>query len=420
MPTFATAAKNRPGSSYSSGQWQTLRRLFVSPAIIFTTALLIRAAVVLHGMFAMPLTRLWGHCEAGYIAVSLLSGKGFSGAFLGTSVPTAWLTPAYPVLVTLVFAAFGPYTRAATAALLTINAFAGAATAVILQRVGTRYFGSTAGAIAAWIWALWYYLALFTLVIWDTEISALLVAVSLLMLPEVADSDRPMHAAGAGAFWGASCLWNPSLAALTAVSSLYLAWRQRSARLFACYVGAFLIVIAPWLIRNYLTFGEFVFLRSNLYAELHFANQPGLGEAVGDYTSFPDVSAEYQKQGERLYLAHQRAAFWDYVRHYRREFVQRCLWRLGRYWTNPPSIRWTWIPFSMVALAGAVIALRCNRDRALLLLSYLVVFPLVYYLTYTYPKYRHPIEPVIVLLVACTVTATISRVRGVTPAQAKS
>jgi hypothetical protein len=361
-------------------------------------------------MVAMPLTLLWGRCEAGYIAVSILSGKGFSGAFLGTSVPTAWLAPGYPLLVALVFAGFGSYTRAATAVLLAINAFAGAATAVLLKHVGTRYFSAETGLIAAWIWAMWYYLAVFTLIIWDTEISAFLVALSLLILPEVADSDRPLRWAGAGAFWGASCLWNPSLVSLAAVSALHLSWRRRSARLLACYVGALLITIAPWLIRNYLTFGKFVFLRSALYANLHFANQPGLGEAIGDFTSYPDVSPEYQSRGEQFYLAQQRAAFWDYVRHHGREFAGRCFWRIRTFWTNPPYIRWTWTLFSLASLGGGVMALGRNRAGALLVLSYLTIFPLVYYLTLTYPKYRHPIEPAIIVLVACATGAIVSAV----------
>jgi len=51
----------------------------------------------------------------------------------------------------------------------------------------------------------------------------------------------------------------------------------------------------------------------------------------------------------------------------------------------------------LLGLAGAR---RSLSLASLPLLNVIVVFPVVYYVTHTTPRYRHPIDPIIVLLAA--------------------
>jgi hypothetical protein len=52
---------------------------------------------------------------------------------------------------------------------------------------------------------------------------------------------------------------------------------------------------------------------------------------------------------------------------------------------------------SFLAFAGLAGAIRDDRDGAVPLAILLICFPLVYYITHLEERYRHPIDPVIVI-----------------------
>jgi hypothetical protein len=54
----------------------------------------------------------------------------------------------------------------------------------------------------------------------------------------------------------------------------------------------------------------------------------------------------------------------------------------------------------MGALAGIAVLIRRRSDYAFPLAAYPVVFPFLYYITHTSLRYRHPIDPVVLLLTA--------------------
>src|ERR1700674_2060416 len=60
--------------------------------------------------------------EAGNIAYSLASGKGFSNPFRRETGPTAWLTPVYPLLVAGIFRVFGIFTANSFFVVVFLNA----------------------------------------------------------------------------------------------------------------------------------------------------------------------------------------------------------------------------------------------------------------------------------------------------------
>jgi hypothetical protein len=52
----------------------------------------------------------------------------------------------------------------------------------------------------------------------------------------------------------------------------------------------------------------------------------------------------------------------------------------------------------VLAFGGLVVLLRRRRAEGLLFAALLLCFPVVYYVTFVIPRYRHPIEPEMVLL----------------------
>jgi hypothetical protein len=63
---------------------------------------------------------------------------------------------------------------------------------------------------------------------------------------------------------------------------------------------------------------------------------------------------------------------------------------------------------SVLAFVGLFLAFRNGNPAVPLFAITLIVFPLVYYVTHPTPRYRHPIEPAMVLLAAYAITELLS------------
>ncbi len=94
--------------------------------------------------------------EPSHIAAHLAKGEGFSSPYDAVPIaPTAQQPPVYPVLLAMIFKFLGVYSRAALAAIVALNAVAGAAIAALIYLVGRQYFSSTAAIVSAWAWVGW-------------------------------------------------------------------------------------------------------------------------------------------------------------------------------------------------------------------------------------------------------------------------
>lgn len=337
--------------------------------------------------------------EQGAIAHSLLSGHGYSGAFAGTSVPTAWFAPGFTYFLVLLFKCCTPLTAARI--VLALNLLFSSLTAAILGWLGKRTLGSRAGVLAGWVWALWYYCTAFPLLLSDTSLCALLLPIGILATYKVESSKRLWEWAAYGIFWGVSCLVSPAFFSVLGLYWVYLWVRPRSAPAVqrsgvAISILVFALTMAPWTLRNYFTFGRFIFVRADLPAEMYYANQEGLGDAPANYDTFPTADSSYQHGGEPAYLAEKKTLLLSYIRSHPQEFLRRSAERVLRFWTIPESAGFGFV--SVGAFLGLGLAIREQRARALPLAIPMIAFPLVYYLVFAFPKHRHPLDPVIVLL----------------------
>ena len=57
-----------------------------------------------------------------------------------------------------------------------------------------------------------------------------------------------------------------------------------------------------------------------------------------------------------------------------------------------------WPIISLLAWVGLALILKRNRFQGAPYAIVLVVFPIIYYITHSFPTYRHPIEPVVIIL----------------------
>src|SRR5579862_79565 len=118
--------------------------------------------------------------ETGFIAYSLVSGRGFSSPQGEESGPTAWLTPIYPLLIAGIFRFLGIGTLHAFYASVFMNMIFSAATCIPIFYIGRRLGGVGLAAGAGWAWALLPNAIILPFGwIWDTALTALCVALLL-------------------------------------------------------------------------------------------------------------------------------------------------------------------------------------------------------------------------------------------------
>ena len=384
-------------------------RWSTAPGLIFCIAVLVRVPVLWAHMHDPRLATMF--TEHAAIAHSWLRGQGYSGAFPGTTTPSAWFSPLPTFFLVLLFKYFTMLTSARI--VLTLNLFFSAATAVGILLAGKELLGILAAAIAAWIWVFWYYVAIFPLFLDETSLNALLLIAGVWGLLWIDRSRRAWQWLAFGMYWGFSCLVNPAFFSVLFFYWIWL-WIRRSPQSvvwrqgIAISIAAFALTLAPWVVRNYLAFGRFIFVRSDLPAEIYYANHEGLGNAPADYSSFPNANpVEYERLGETAYLDEKKAFVIRYIRTHPAEFLRRTRTRIVDFWTVPHGEGFWFV--SLGAFVGLALAIQKMKANAMLLAIPMIFFPLVYYLVWAFPRHRHPIEPVILLLLAYALALLIKQ-----------
>jgi hypothetical protein len=398
---------------------KTITRIAGSPVVIFGAALATRlasAALIFSKYFGPQL--LFVQNEPSNIAAALASGLGFSSPYANVPIaPTAQQPPLYPLLLAGIFRVFGIRTVEAAWAAVVINILAGAVTAVLLYYVGKLHFGETVGILAAWLWVLpWMYRAIaFSVSLSNAYLAALGLTALFLLVARVLEADRGWFVLGI--YCGVLVLLQPALLTIVLVYGGGLALsKARSPRMWIAVAGL-LLAMTPWTVRNYVTFGRFIPLRDNFGLELWLGNRPGMQGTVDFSGDFPDHDASgYVRLGEMGFMDEKLDAAREFIRSDPAGFAGRTLRRMVEFWYVPYSF--PGIVVSVLGWLGAVLAVRKGRD-GWVWVSVLAVFPLVYYLTHNFPLYRHPIEPVIILLGAYCIVEGIAQAKAYAKTKAR-
>jgi hypothetical protein len=178
----------------------------------------------------------------------------------------------------------------------------------------------------------------------------------------------------------------------------------------------FLLVLLPWTLRNQTQLGKYFFVKSNFGLALWLGNNPESKEIYSP-NQYPAVNSrelqELQALGEVGYMKLKQREAVNFIRANPGSFISRCYYRFVDTWTGnydstlDPYIRKMQLRlpyieyltlFSILAFAGLGIALLTAAWDALPLAFCVVLFPIPYYLTTSELRYRHPIDPVLVIL----------------------
>lgn len=353
----------------------------------------------------------------GRIASSLAAGHGFANPFGGSTGPTAWEPPLYPGLIYLTFLLFGVYSKAAAIALLVFNSTCSALTCIPIFLIARRIFSEKVAIWSAWAWALLPNVIFWcTRWIWETSLSALLLATILWLALTLEDREGWLPWIEFGGLWGLAALNSTSLLSFLPAAGLWALYRRmkvgkRSTAGVVLASAVFITCIAPWVIRNYQTFGKFIFIRDNFGAELRLGNGPGADGTWMEYLHpTQDVYAmrQYQSMGELAYIAMRKREAIDYIKADYIRFAGLCMKRFVYYWAGPPKATqppWMNEVKNSLFLASSVLmfwglgrALRLRKQGAWLLFWLILLLPAIYYVVFPAPRYRQPIEPEMTIL----------------------
>jgi hypothetical protein len=363
--------------------------------------------------------------EMGRVAYSLAEGHGFSSPLPMQTGPTAMVGPIYPLLLALIFKVFGIYSTGSAIAIRVLQSVFSSLTCIFVFLCGRETSGDKTGKLAACLWAVFPLNIFFTVArVWETSLTSLLMVVMFWCMLSLRDSVSIRRWSVNGALLGFAGLVSTSLVTIAVPFGIVALWRNRLRALLPASVGLLicLAVVSPWLVRNYLQFGKFM-LRSNFPLEFRVGNSElSYGQKVESLhpSNTPSVNKHYQDVGEMRFMREEQQENKGFISDHFGRFAFGTANRIVNYWTgawirpmpDDPNVWSVVIPTSLLTLFGLVglrHMFRYDRSAAFMYTGSIFIYPLVYYLTTSQPRFYHPITPLLILCGSSWIVACVGK-----------
>jgi len=366
------------------------------------------------------------HLGAEYwkIAQAMREGRGFADPFFEPTGPTAWMPPALSYLEAGVSWVFGDRLLPVMVVMLLLQTATWILTGWLALGIGWSLWGSRSR------WPIFGFYLLFLLqnfhlafqVTHDPWLMMLgldaLIAGSFLLQTQATGMVRTLW----GLLGGALALCGPVLGLTWGVLTL-LQWpHARHARSWLFSATLALVVVSPWIARNYLVFGKLIPIKSNAFYELFQAQTEtpdGLVRNWAGFETHPYKTGvqrdEYRELGEQAFLEKKRTQFLAAVQADPADFLQR-VWNrfagavlvyvpmekqeesypVSAYSLYPKIVQ----PLPLFAIAILLIFPQALKPMERVLITLFVVWLLPYIVVSYYDRYGFPLMGVKILL--CT------------------
>ena len=369
------------------------------PVLLFAAAALATAVRCLYFQ-PVPVTR--GEMDA--VALTLAHQGFFGNPFplTGATGPTAFVPPLYPLFLSLLVRLFGDqgYFLPLSAATCAIYGLHTALLPLVSERfLGTRRPGVWAAAACI----------LAPVLLWVPHWDALATATSLMLFslaaPRIRTAGTWPAPASRGVFAGVLALLNPSSLLVTVPIAVLAGWRNpRRLLVLPVFGAAAVLAMAPWLARNWLVLSTPA-LKTNfgvtLYASNNDCASPSLLASLASgchgahhpFGSFAETGA-LRALGEAAYDRSRQAAARHWIAGHRAAFLRLTLARVVEFWF-PPLVYGAyaiacWL-ITAVGAAGLVLLRRPHRWFFGCSVAVFVLYPPLYYVVISDPRYRYPI-----------------------------
>jgi 4-amino-4-deoxy-L-arabinose transferase-like glycosyltransferase len=358
--------------------------------------------------------------EMGQLADMLVHGRGLSSPFGGSTGPTAFVAPGYPLLVALVFRVFGCYSFASVIAIVLSNILLNLLTLWMMMWLARRVLDDRTAVFAGAFWAISPVLLWIPTIFWETSLSACSLLAMILLALHCRRAPSLALWCGMGTLSALIALVNPALLPSLIAILGWTAWQTSRNSLLWPLAGllVLLLVYSPWPLRNARQLHAFIPMRSTVGEELWMGNRPGATGYVDD-SSFPKNNppelSRYIAVGEVAFTRGKSDQAWQYVRQHPGLTLGLTLRRFYRFWAGTGTLnssRLYQLHASLTSLFGFIglwlLYRKRRRDFAALMALPLLLFPCPYYITHAEFRYRYNIDPVMTILAAYAVTQLLA------------
>ncbi len=407
-------------------------RLWLAAIVLVAVALRVGAALTM-GDRVENLPGIFDQISYDRLAQNVVAGNGFSFDIDWWPNTRAGEPAAHWSYLTTLYLA-GVYKLAGhhpLAARLLQALITGGLMPLLTDRLAVRRRGPVVGLLAAGISAVYIYFVYYGAALMSEPLFFVAVLGTLNLALETAERPTPGRAAVFGLVAGCAVLGRQTFLVFLPFLLPWLVWagrgRVRFHHVLVCLL-ALLLVIAPWTVRNYLAFGEFVLVNTNAGYVFFWANHPIHGtnfiSLLGpEHPGYVDLIPEELRHlneaalGKALLRSGLQFVVDDPVR-----YALLSLSRLKDYflfWPKPSSSTLSNIsrvgsfgvclPFMIYGLILSVRSAWCTKGdlatrekRATLVLLYLFIaaYTGVHLLSWAYVRYRLPVDTVLVVFAA--------------------
>lgn len=370
--------------------------------------------------------------EMGWLAQSILDGKGLSSPFGVPTGPSAFVAPGYPILIAGVFRVLGSYSVASAVFVICVQIALNLVTVWLMMHIARTLFDQRAAIIAGLVWACSLPLIWMPTIFWDTSLAICLLVGLLALVLYFSQKTLWLTWVLLGAYCAVTALINPAMILVLAAMLGWLAWQHRKVQPWGLLVAGvtFCIVFSPWPIRNAKVFHVFIPLRTTVGFELWMGNRHG---ATGflDESLFPSFNAaeldDYKVRGELGYTAHKSDLAKEYIFSHPRSFMHLTAIRVLRYWIGTGAEKGSPI-FALHSLltfgfgiTGLWMLFRQRRLALAILFGLpLLLFPIPYYITHAEFRYRLALDPLLTILGAYALSAYFESKNSAEPEGART
>ncbi|HET6598285.1 MAG TPA: glycosyltransferase family 39 protein [Anaerolineales bacterium] len=238
------------------------------------------------------------------LARSLLDGRGYSFTekwypFTPADTPTAHWSFLYPLYLAGVYAVTGHHPLAARLLQAVVG---GALLCLLVYRIGRRVANEETGLVGAGLAAVYGYFVYYNAALMTETFFIVLILLALHLSLEIKESPTLLRWIGLGISLGLAGLLRQTILLFIPflLFWLFLELRNRVTHWshFSIPLVITLLLIAPWTLRNYLVYREFLLLNSNAGYALFASNNPNLGTDWNNDVVVVPVPGELQGQNE--------------------------------------------------------------------------------------------------------------------------
>jgi hypothetical protein len=252
--------------------------------------------------------------------------------------------------------------------------------------------------------------------VWDTSLTTFLFSWVFVVALRLRSGATLGRWALLGLLWGLTGLSNPALLIFLPACGLWVlagtpGWKRQAGGVLLA-AALFTACLGPWTWRNWQVFHQFVPARGNFGAELYLGNGPGATGLIMEHDhpiQAPGQLRLYTHLGEIRYSRMRGEQAMAFIHSDRMLFVGNTLKRVFFFWAGVPhpSSKTEWVEYarslnfifgSVCGVLGLALALHRKAPAAGLFAWAFLLLPLVYYAVAAHARFRHPLEPLMVVL----------------------